>query len=346
MANSPRFSAALAALAAGAAAAALVSGEAAAQRITMSVVSGSPPAHVISDGGVKPWMTCVSKAMGDNIQFNYFPAGQLIALRELQAGLESGVADSVPIPVGYVSEKLPLNGVSALPGLGSSAKEIITAYSKAIRANKHLAAEFAKINAVPIWAMAFPPYQIVSMGKPMRTLADFKGNVVRSAGGTMTLAIKALGAAPAEVVVSDLYVAMDRGTVNSTISALASVKPYNLQEIIKSVSTNGAFGTFANVFSINGAFWAKLPTNVQQTFRDCGSQVEESIAARMDAEVGELAKEFAGRGITVFEFTPEEKAAIQGALAAVHDDWVGRLKGRGLPAADVLESYKANLAGK
>jgi TRAP-type C4-dicarboxylate transport system substrate-binding protein len=241
MARSSLLSVTLTAVAAGVTAAALVSNEAAAQRVTMSVVTGSPPAHILSDGGVKPWMTCVSKAMGDNIQFNYFPNGQLIALRELQPGLENGVADSVPIPVGYVSERLPLNGVSMLPGLGISAREIIGAYSKAIRANAHLAAEFAKINAVPIWAMAFPPYQIVSMGKPMRTLADFKGNVVRSAGGTMTLAIKTLGAAPAEVTVSDMYVAMDRGTVNSTISALASVKPYNLHEIMKSVSTNGAF---------------------------------------------------------------------------------------------------------
>jgi TRAP-type transport system periplasmic protein len=162
----------------------------------------------------------------------------------------------------------------------------------------------------------------------------------------MTLAIKALGAAPAEVVVSDMYVAMDRGTVNATISALASIKPYNLQEIIKSVSTNGAFGTFANVFSINGAFWAKLPKDVQQTFMDCGSQTEKSVAARMDAEDVTLAKEFADRGIAVFQFTPKEAAEIQGAMAEVQGDWVARLKKRGLPADEVLESYKAILAGK
>ena len=345
MAKSSLFSMSLTALTVSAGAL-LAGGEALAQRVTMSVVTGSPPAHIISDGGVKPWMACVTKAMGKDIHFNYFPSGQLIALRELQSGLESGVADSVPVPVGYVSERLPLNGVSMLPGLGTTSKEIISAYSKAIRTNAHLAAEFAKINAVPIWVMGFPPYQIVSMGKPMRTLADFKGSVVRSAGGTMTLAIKTLGAAPAEVVVSDLYVAMDRGTVNSTISALASLKPYNLQEIMKSVSTNGAFGTFTNVFAANSAFWAKLPKDVQQTFLECGRSVEDSIAARMDAEAVELAKEFAARGITVFEFNQKEAAEIQGALAAVHNDWVDRLRKRGLPAAEVLESYKSIMAGK
>jgi hypothetical protein len=83
---------------------------------------------------------------------------------------------------------------------------------------------------------------------------------------------------------------------------------------------------------------------LQQTFLDCGRNVEESIAARMDGEVGDLAKEFAARGIAVFEFTKEEAGAIQGALAAVHEDWVTRLKRRGLPAAEVLESYKSILA--
>ena len=147
-----------------------------AQSISMSVVTGSPPGHIISDGGVEPWMACVTDALGDEIEFNYFPAGQLVALRELQSGLENGIANAVPIPVGYASDRLPLNNVSMLPGLGTSAQQIIGSYSRLIREDEAIAAEFAEINAVPIWAMGFPPYQIISTGPAMRTLADFTGS--------------------------------------------------------------------------------------------------------------------------------------------------------------------------
>ena len=39
-----------------------------AQSISMSVVTGSPPGHIISDGGVEPWMACVTDALGDEIE--------------------------------------------------------------------------------------------------------------------------------------------------------------------------------------------------------------------------------------------------------------------------------------
>ena len=320
-----------------------MAGAAVAQEVTMSVVTGSPPKHIISQG-VEHWMSCVTDAQGDNVEFNYYPAGQLVSLRELQPSLEDGVADSVPIPVGYASEKLPLNGVSMLPGMGGSAKAIMGTYSVMIRENEVLAKEYEHINAVPMWVMGFPPYQIISSGPAMRKIEDFNGKVIRSAGGTLTLTIEALGAAPAEIVVADLYVSMQRGTVDGTISGINSVKPYNVQELMKSMSLNGAFGTFANVFAINADVWAGLPAAVQDDMKKCGLETETWLATTMDSEAGDLAAEFKGMGIDMFEFTPEELAALTDALGNVHEDWTKRLADRGLPAKEVLESYRAELA--
>ncbi|MDF1792712.1 MAG: hypothetical protein P1U88_12420 [Thalassobaculaceae bacterium] len=314
-----------------------------AQDVTMSVVTGSPPKHIISQG-VEHWMGCVTKAQGDKVAFSYYPAGQLVSLRELQPGLEDGVADSVPIPVGYASEKLPLNGVSMLPGMGSSATAIISTYSSMIRNNEALAEEYAKINAVPLWVLGFPPYQIVSSGPAIRTLEDFKGKVIRSAGGTLTLTIETLGAAPAEIVVADLYVSMQRGTVDGTISGINSVKPYNVQELMKSMSLNGAFGTFANVFAVNADVWAGIPSGIQSDMRQCGADTEAWLSEKMDSESSVLAEEFKAMGIDMFEFSSDELAALNDALSTVHADWTKRLEDRGLPAAKVLEAYRAELA--
>jgi TRAP-type transport system periplasmic protein len=326
-------------------AAVAVAGAAQADSVSMSVVTGSPPGHIISKG-VENWMSCVSGEVGDGIEFNYFPSGQLVALRELQAGLESGVADSVPIPVGYVSDKLPLNGVSMLPGLGSTAQEIISAFSKGVREDEALTSEYEEINAVPIWVMGFPPYQIISTGAAMRSLDDFKGKVIRSAGGTMNLTIEALGAAPAEVVVADLYVSMERGVVDATISGANSVKPYNVQELMKSMSVNGAFGTFTNVFSINGDKWESLQPEMRTVMTDCGLKTEEFMATTMDSEADELLAEFKELGVDVYKFTPAETAVLKEKLASVQEDWVRRLDGRGLPARAVLDRHGARLTGE
>jgi TRAP-type transport system periplasmic protein len=311
----------------------------------LSIVHGSPNGHVISAQGVEVWMACMEEAAVEDVTFRYFPAGQISATPELLDSLGSGVADLAPVPIGYVSDRMPLNGVSMLPGIGSNATEVITAYSAAVKEGP-LAEEFAANDIVPLWVMAFPPYQMISMSDAMRSTGDFTGKVLRSAGGSMNLAIQSLGASPAEIPVGDMYVALERGTADGTISALSSLKPFNVHELMGAASTNGAFGTFTNVFSIRSDRWEALSPETQQAMTDCGAQTEASISAFMDNESGELAEEFSGMGVDVYEFTEEELAALGEKLAPVAEDWVSRLDRRGLPAEEVLADYSARFASE
>jgi TRAP-type C4-dicarboxylate transport system substrate-binding protein len=312
-------------------------------KIELTVIHGTPTSHVLSAHGVEPWMACVKEGTGDRVDFKYFPGGQLSRTPDLLKSINSGIADLAPIPIGYVSDKMPLNGVSMLPGLGNTAERIIGAYSKAVKTGP-LAKEFAANKAVPIWVMAFPPYQMVSMKGTIQSVGDFNGKVIRSAGGSMNLAISSLGASPAEIPVADMYIALERGTADGTISALSSLKPFNVDELMKSVSTNGEFGTFSNVFSIQARKWKTLPEDVQKVMMDCGEGIETSIAKFMDEETKELEEEFAAKGVTVYQFEPDELKAINQRISAANDDWVKRLSGRGLPAEEVLKSY-ADLMG-
>lgn len=309
---------------------------------SLTVAHGFSPTHVIAAQGVDPWMQCVNDSGDADVAFSYFPSGQIAKTTEMLDALESGVANLTTVPIGYVSDRLPLNGVSMLPGMGSSAGEVIPAYSKAVNEGL-LADEFSQNEIVPIWVMLLPAYQIVSTKGPLRTPEDFSGKVVRSAGGTMNLTISALGASPAEIPSSDMYVAMERGTADATLSALASIKPYNVNELMNAVSTNGAFGSFSVVFSMDKESWDALDEGAKAVFRDCGAQTEASIATFLDEEVTALEAEFKDAGVDVYAFTDDELAKIDEKLSIVIDDWVGRLDARGLPAADAVEAYRALL---
>jgi len=312
---------------------------------TLTVAHGFSPTHVIAAQAVDPWMACVKDAMKGGLKFNYFPSGQIAKTTEMLGALESGVANLTTVPIGYVSDRLPLNGVSMLPGMGSTASTIIPAYSKAVKQGL-LAEEFASNNIVPIWVLVLPAYQIVSTKGPMRTAQDFQGKVMRSAGGTMNLTISTLGASPAEIPSSDMYVALERGTVDATLSALASIKPYNVNELMNAVSNNGAFGSFSVVFSMDEASWNALDDAGQTVFKECGSTTEANIASYLDAEVIDLEEEFKTQGIDVYSFTDDELARIDADLSSVVNDWVTRLAGRGLPAGEAVKEYRALLGKK
>lgn len=312
-----------------------------AAKLEVTVAHGSPLTHVISAQGVEAWMKRVKELTNDEVGFKYFPSGQVGQLKELLSVLQNGIADFVPVPVGYVSDKLPLNGVTMLPGLGSTSKAIVTAHGKALADGGVLADEFASNRCNPLWVMAFPPYQIVSMGAPLQSAADFRGKVIRSAGGSMNLVIKALGGSPAEIPVGDMYVALERGTASATISALSSLKPYKVNEIMKAASTNGSFGTFVNIFCANTDRWKKLPADVQAAMVQAGKDVQQSASAFMDGEVDGLVAEFKGAGKTMYAFSPDQLKEIDGKLAEVHDDWVKRLDARKLPAGQVLAAMRS-----
>lgn len=316
-------------------------GSAAAAQTSFNLVHGSPARHVITVEFVEPWMACVQQAAGDKLAFKYFPSGQLANLRELLPALERGVADVAPVPVGYYSDRLPLNGVSMLPGLGATSEDIVTAYSKSI-SSKELSDEFAANGIVPIAVMAFPPYQIVSVSQEIKTPDNFSGKVIRSAGGAMDLVIKSLGGSPAAISIGDTYVALQRGTADGTISALASVDGYKLQELAKAISTNGSFGTFVNVMSVRQDKWNAMDDAMKKVFLDCGQQVQLQAARNLDNAGAGLSKQFADVGVDMFAFTPEQLQTMSTKLDLVHQDWTKRLNGRGLPADTVLDTYKSN----
>lgn len=305
---------------------------------SLTVANGWAPGHVVSTEGVESWMTCV-KDTDSSIAFDYFPSGQIATTKEMLDALNNGVADLSIIPMGYVTSKMPLNGVSLLPDLGSRASEVTPAYSKAVRQGK-MAEEFTQNGIRPLWVVVFPSYQLMSRGEPMKTEADMTGKVIRSSGGAMNLTVSSLGASAAEIPSSDLYVALERGTVDGGLSALASIKPYKLNEVIKAVSTNGEFGSFSLTFAIEQSKWDALTEEQKAAMDDCGAQIEQSFAAHLDEETDQLGAEFAKDGITVYEFSPEELQKINGKLKTVSDDWVARLSERSLPAAEVLDSYR------
>ncbi|MGP9499001.1 hypothetical protein [Halomonas sp. AOP43-D1-4] len=245
------------------------------------MVHGSPDSHVITKQGVEPWMSCVSEETNDQVSFDYYPGGQISKTTELLNAIGSGIADVAPIPIGYASDDMPLNGVSMLPGLGSTATEIVTSYSDTLKSGI-LKDEFTSNNLMPLAVMAYPPYQVVSMSDKIDTAAAFEGKVLRSAGGAMNLAISELGASPAEIPIGDTYIALERGTADGTISAFASIKPFSLHELM---SSNGAFGTFTNVLSMRLDDFNALPSKLQDVVTNCGTRTEEAMANYLDGQV-------------------------------------------------------------
>lgn len=310
---------------------------------TLTVSDYHPPSHHFAVHGVKPWMDCVSEKAGDSIEFRYFPSGQVASGKESLDAVNNGLVDLGPVPIGYVTNKLPLSGMSMLPNMASTATQAVNAFREMFDSGEIIADELAHNQVQPIFINMMPPYQVNSRVGPIKDLDDFSGKVIRSGGGTMNLVIRELGGAPADISGGDMYVAMERSTVDGTIMALASLKPYNMPELVNAISINGNFGTFPTLFVMDRGKYLKLSDKDKAIIDECGREVEQNYAHYLDDQNTALAKEFSGMGIDVYRFSEKELAEIESRLSVVANDYIQRLSNRGLPAEQVYQAYRQAL---
>ena len=322
--------------------AAAVAGAAAAE--TLTVAHGYPPTHDIVTQGIDPWMACVKKADAGVDAFNYFPSGQIASVKDSLDALNTGLTQLSTVAIGYVSNKMPLSGISMLPDMGDTSARAVSAFRKVLADDGPIAQEFAANKIHSVFINMLPVYQVISRVGPVDSLAKFRGKILRSGGGTMNLAIGAVGGSPVEMGGSDMYVAMQRGTLDAAILSLASVKPYNIQELVNAISTNATFGTFATIFVIDAAVWNKLSPKAQKAVSDCGQKVENDLAAFLDNGNEALKKQFSDLKINIYAIPDDENVKIKAALAQVSQTYVSRLAARGLAAQQVYDAYRAAVA--
>lgn len=313
---------------------------AAAEKLTFA--HGFQDNHFWSSQIIKPWMACVQGRAAD-MEFDYYPGGQVVKYADSLNAMNTGLTQISTISIGYVSSEMPLNGISMLPDMGDSSVQMASAYRKMLDDKTPFFEEFTQNKVYPLIANLFPVYQLVLRSEPLKSIEDLQGKKIRSSGGALTLTVSSLDAAPVEMASSEVYVAMQNRTVDGALAALSSVKPYNLQELAKSFSTNGKFGSFATLLAIDLNTLESLPDVTQTAFKECGLEVERAVAVYLDDENETLKSEFESLGMIGFAFSDEDVAKMVAKLKPVTTDYLGRLTARGMPAQEVYNQYVSAL---
>lgn len=156
--------------------------------------------------------------------------------------------------------------------------------------------------------------------KPIETLADLAGLKIRVMDSVTHLETwRALGANPTPVAFSELYNALQQGTVDGQDNGVVLFYTSKLYEVQKFYTVSEqCYAAWAIV--ISEQWWQDLPADLQQVVqegtdylcaeqRKLNSQMEEELLQEMQDEYG----------VTVTYLTPEEKANWKEASSAAWD---------------------------
>ena len=310
---------------------------------TLIASSSVPPSHFLNTEGMVPLMECIKTKSNGDIDFNFFPSGQIASTVDALDALSNNLGQLVLLATSAMSNKLPLNQITMLADMGSDVPTILAAYRKEISGGMLMAKELEANHIVPLTVIYATPYQLGLAGPRIEKIEDFEGKKVRVSGGGQTFGIKTIGGIPVTIQSADAYVAMQQGTVDGYLLSITSISPYSLQEVTKSLSTNGNFANAQTLLAMDDRVFDKFSPEQQKLILDCGLEVEASAADFVTKEAARLAKEFAGKGVDVYQFSDELWAQIAEKMQPATQDYIDRLKAQNLPGDQALQEYRQAL---
>lgn len=152
--------------------------------------------------------------------------------------VDDGIADIVHISPSYSPGRFPELEVLELPGLLKDMREATMVFTSLVASGRVKSYG----NFVPLLTVGNPPF-IVHTVQPINSLADLKGKKIRSSGVTLTSTVRALGAVPVGLAISELAESLGRGTIDGLTTQLTVVYDTQLDRLVNNqyVLNTGGF---------------------------------------------------------------------------------------------------------
>jgi TRAP-type C4-dicarboxylate transport system substrate-binding protein len=119
-------------------------------------------------------------------------------------------------------------------------------------------------------------------GKPIKTLADFKGVKTRTSGRTQTSALRLLGGSPITLSMAEIEEALSRGTVDAIMTSKSFGAERGLTQLAKYVSIWPITPIFPQIVAINFKAWDKLTRQQKDGLMKASAQLTREMSLALE----------------------------------------------------------------
>jgi TRAP-type transport system periplasmic protein len=300
--------------------------------ITLKVANWFPVAHKQTPL-LESWGKDLEKRTNGRVKVNYYPAGTLVPAPQSYDAVTKGISDVGNHVLGYTVGRFPLTEVLDLP-LGYPNNTVPTKLANAFYA-KFQPKEFNDVKV--LWFHAQAPGIVHTKTKPITKLEDLKGMKMRTYGSNAKL-MSLLGGTPVAMPMTDVYDALSRGVAEGLMCAYEATEGFRFGDQLKYTTENYAT-SYSAVFAIvmNKDKWNSLPPDIQKIIDTMSTEYIEKYAAMWDdIEISGKAY-LVKRGNKINTLSKEEEAKWVEKAQPIFDDYVKKMKEKGLPGDEALK---------
>lgn len=278
----------------------------------------------------------IEQKTGGKVKVQVYPAGQLFADKDMMKAVPSGAVEMAEVTLSQWTGMVPNLLLLDLPLFFKDRRHVWRVVDG--EAGEILKTDLEKVDVKLLYWMDYGAADFICK-KPLRTLEDFKGKRLRAFGELGTVVIQSLGAAPTFLGAGEVYMALQRGTIDGATSGTTSFYERKLYEVTKHVThADYAFVMFGVLMNLKK--WNELPSDIQKTILACAKEAQEwgrKEAEKMDKECLELLKQ---KGMEVYVVPEKEKQRWKQASQPAVDRFLKRSGDRGKALLEMAEKSR------
>lgn len=261
--------------------------------------------------------------LGDAHQVEFYADGQLGDEKELMQKLRLGTVDFTLIS-SIMTNVAPEFAVFDMPFLVQSRDHLKAIDAGIVKTTLAGKAEDAGLKVISTWENGFR--QITNSMRPINTPADLDGLKIRTPSSEWRVAMfKEWGANPTPMSFSEVFVALQTGTMDGQENPLTNITGANFQEVQKYLSLTGH--VYSPTYLTAGlSTWSDLPADVQAAAAEVAASVQEWSLAEGEKADSELVAKVEAAGM---EVNVADKAAFIAASAPIYEAFAAKVNGGG-----------------
>lgn len=282
--------------------------------------------------GIQAFMDTATERSGGALRMDMFNGGTLLGAEQLLPGLLLGVADVMFQTSSYVSSTYAILGAMELPFVSDSFARHRRAIAPGGPLHTLINEQLAPQGVRLLGGIPTSFEYLWTVDRPIRTPEDMRGMRIRVAGEIEGETVKALGGAPVFMGSSEIYEAIERGTIDGMMSYVGTVVSRDLQEIIR-YCTVAHFGAYTVDAYCRADWYAEQSPTVRAAL-DAGGQAiyrqgTDDMVAVHDKDYLPTVRQ---AGVRMYRPAKSELAAFRDAVAPVYATWRDRLSSPGVAA--------------
>jgi TRAP-type transport system periplasmic protein len=296
-----------------------------------------PPVHVQHVKNFVPFAENVAKLSNGQVTVKVYPGGTLGDAKQLYDATLNGVTDIAFFIPSYLTGRFPRSSVFELPALFNTAVHLTKSSYEVY--DKLIADDFKDVKVLCMYGPG--QGQLGFVGKNVQSVADMKGLKVRSPNAEMNIALKALGATPVGMPVSELAVSLQKGVVDGVLTPYSAFVDFKIYDLLKYLTEVNLYGTYMIMIMNKRAFDALPETGKKAIEQASGKQWGLLVAAAYDQADREAVEQMKGTGkIQLSKMPDAERAKVTELLKGMHTEWVETVSKKGIQGQAILDAVK------